>query len=99
MSDSLQPHGLYSPWNSPGQNIEVGSCSFLQGIFPTQGSNLGLPHCRQIPYQLSHQGSSGKFMQYSVIAYMGKESEKEQIYVYVQLNHFAVHLQLTNHDK
>ena len=36
MSDSLQPHGLYSPWNSPGQNTGVGGCSLLQGIFPTQ---------------------------------------------------------------
>ena len=56
MSNFLQPHGLYSPWNSPGQNTGVGS---LQGIFPTQGSNPGLPHCRQILYQLSHQ-MSGK---------------------------------------
>ena len=37
----------------------VGSCFLLQGILPTQGSNSGLPHCRQIPYQLSHQGSPG----------------------------------------
>ena len=37
MSDSLQPHGLYSPWNSAGQNTGVGSHSLLQGIFPTQG--------------------------------------------------------------
>ena len=44
-------------WNSPGQNTGVGSRSLLQGIFPTQGSNPGLPHCRQILYQLSHQGS------------------------------------------
>ena len=36
MSNSLWPHGLYSPWNSPGQNTGVGSCSILQGIFPTQ---------------------------------------------------------------
>ena len=36
MSDSLWPHGLYSPWNSPGQNPGVGSLSFLQGIFPTR---------------------------------------------------------------
>ena len=50
MSDSLQPHGLYSPWNSPGQNTGVGSLSLLQGVFPTQGSNPGLPHCRQILY-------------------------------------------------
>jgi len=57
VSDSLQPHRLYSPWNSPGQNTGVGSLSLLQGIFPAQGSNPGLPHCRQILYQLSHKGS------------------------------------------
>ena len=57
MSDSLRPHGLYSPWNSPGQNTGVGSLSLLQGIFPTQGLNPGLTRCRQILYQLSHQGS------------------------------------------
>ena len=57
VSDSLWPYGLYSPWNSPGQHTGVGSLSLLQGFFPTQGSNPGLPHCRQIPYQLSHQGS------------------------------------------
>ena len=57
MSDLLRPHGLYRPWNSPGQNTGVGSLSLLQGIFPTQGSNPGLPHCRQILYQLSQQGS------------------------------------------
>ena len=56
ISDSLQPHGLYSPWNSPSQNTGVGSLSLLQGIFPTQGPNPGLPHCRGILYQLSHQG-------------------------------------------
>ena len=56
MSNSLRPHGLYSPWVSPGQNTEVGSLSLLQGIFPTQGSNPGLPHCRWILYQLSHKG-------------------------------------------
>ena len=57
MSDSLWPHGLYSPWNSPGQNTGVGSHSLLEGIFPIQGSNPGLLHCRWILYQLSHQGS------------------------------------------
>ena len=57
VSDSLQSHGLYSPWNSPGQHTGVGSCSLLQGIFPTQGSNPGLPNCRCILYQLSHKGS------------------------------------------
>ena len=48
-----------SPWNSPGQNTGVSGLSLLQGIFPTQGSNPGLPHCRQILYQLSHKGSMG----------------------------------------
>ena len=48
VSDSLRPHGLYSPWNSPGQDTGVGSLSLLQGIFPNQGSNSGLPHGRQI---------------------------------------------------
>ena len=47
-SCGLQPVGLLCPWNSPGKNTRVGSHSLLQGIFPTQGSNLGLTHCRQI---------------------------------------------------
>ena len=45
------------PWDSLGKNTEVGSHALLQGIFLTQGSNLGLLHCRQILYHLSHQGS------------------------------------------
>ena len=60
MPDSLRPHGLrptrlLCPRNSPGQNTGRGSCSCLQGIFMTQGSNQGLPHCRQILYHLSYQ--------------------------------------------
>ena len=55
--NSLPPHGLYSPWNCPGQNNGVGSLSLLQEIFQTQGSNPGLPHSRWILYQLSHKGS------------------------------------------
>ena len=58
VSDSLQPHGLYSPWNSPGQNTGVGSLSLVQGIFPTQELNQGLLHSRWIFYQLSCQGNS-----------------------------------------
>ena len=57
VSDSLQPHGLYSPPNSPGQNTGVGSLSLLQGIFPAQGLNPCLPIYRWILYLLSHQGS------------------------------------------
>ena len=57
VSNSLRPHGLYSPWNFLGQNTGMGNLSLLQGIFPTQGSNSGLLHCRQTLYQLSHKGS------------------------------------------
>ena len=60
VSDILRPHGLFSPWDSPGQNPGVGSLSLLQGLFPTQGSNPGLLHCRRILYQLSHRRSPCK---------------------------------------
>ena len=53
ISNSLRPHGLYSPWNSPGKNTGVSSLSLLQGIFPTQGLNPGLWHCSWILYQLA----------------------------------------------
>ena len=49
------PWTIHSPWNSPGQNTGMGGLSLLQ-IFPTQGSNPGLLHCRWILYQLSYQG-------------------------------------------
>ena len=62
VSNSLWPQGLNSPWSSPGQNTGVGCCSLLQGIFPTQGLNPGLLHCRWILYQLSYQGSPGTIM-------------------------------------
>ena len=57
MSNCLQPHRVYSPWNSPGQNIGAVSLSLLQGIFPTQGLKPGLLHCWWILYHLSHRGS------------------------------------------
>ena len=57
VSNCLQPYGLHSPWNPPGQNTGVGSLSLLQEIFPTQGWNPGLPHYRWIFYQLSHKGN------------------------------------------
>ena len=47
-----------TPWTMEFSRPEYCSgYSLLQGIFPTQGSNPGLPHCRQVLYQLSHQGS------------------------------------------
>ena len=58
LPNSLQSHGLNSPWNSPGQNTGVGSLSLLQEIFPTQESNGGFLHCRQILYQLGCQRSA-----------------------------------------
>ena len=57
MSNSLWSHGLYSPWNFLGQNTRVSSLSLLHGIFPTQESNPGLLHCKQILYQLSYVGA------------------------------------------
>ena len=65
-SSSLQPHRLQTarllcPWNSPGKNTGEGCYSLLQGIFPTQGSNPGFPHCRRILYCLSHRGISSHY--------------------------------------
>ena len=56
MSNSVLPHGhtkLFCPWNSPGKNTGMGCHSLLQWIFPIHGSNMGLPHCRQVLYCLS----------------------------------------------
>ena len=53
----LQPSRLLCPWDSPGKKTGVGCYALLRGIFPTQGSNPGLLHCRGILYQLSHQRS------------------------------------------
>ena len=56
LSPNLCNPTVYSPWNSPGQNTGVGSLCLLQRIFPTQGSDPGLPHCKRVLYQLSHKG-------------------------------------------
>ena len=78
VSDSLGPHGL-SLWSSSVQNTGVGSLSLLQGIFPTQGSNPGLPHCRQIIYQLIHKGItdtslSGRKIQKYILTFFSDET-------------------------
>ena len=57
VSDSLRPHGLRSPQNSPGQSTGVGGLSLLQGIFSAQGWNPGLLHCRRMLHQLSHRAA------------------------------------------
>ena len=54
----LEPARLLCPWDSPGKNTGVGCYALLQGIFPTQGSVLGLLHCRRILNHVSHQGST-----------------------------------------
>ena len=66
ISDSLQPRGLWStrflcPWSSPGKSTGMGHPFLLQGIFLTQGSKPGLPHCGQIPCHLSQQGSHSTY--------------------------------------
>ena len=60
VSKSLQPHVLYSPWNSPSQDTGVGRLSLLQHIFPTHESNRGLLHCRHILYQLNYNQRSSQ---------------------------------------
>ena len=84
MSASLQPHGLYSPWDFPGWNTGVGSLSLLQGIFPTQGSNPGLPHCRRTLYQLSHKGSP------RILEWVAEEWIKKAWYTYTMEYYSAV---------
>ena len=57
LDTQLEPGPQSAHGDSPGKNTGVGCHALLQGIFPNQGSNLGLQHCRQILYHLSHQGS------------------------------------------
>ena len=63
MSHSLQLHGLWPirllcPWDFLGKSAGVDCHFLLQGIFPTQDSNPGLPYFRQMVYRLSHEGRS-----------------------------------------
>ena len=74
VSDSLWPHGLCSPWNSPGQNTGVSGLSLLQGIFPTQGPNPALLHYRWILYQLSHHGSP-RMLEWIAYPFSGRSSQ------------------------
>ena len=54
----IDPTRLLCPWDFPGKNTGMGCHFLLQRIFPTQGLNPGLLHCRQILYHLSHHGSN-----------------------------------------
>ena len=82
--NSLWPHGLsparlLCPWNSPVKNTGGGCYSLLQRIFPTQGSNPGLLHCRQIHYllllyQLSHQ-ESARILEWVAFPFSSRSSQ------------------------
>ena len=97
LSDCLWPHGLYSPWNSLGQTTGVGSHSLLQRIFPTQGSNPGLMHCRLILYQLSHRGRPGilKWVRsnQSILKEISPECSLEGLMLKLKLQYFGHLLQ------
>ena len=82
-----------TPWNSPGQNIVVGSLSLLQGIFPTQGSNPGFPHCRQILYQLSHKGS---FIFYKFVNWLSEKKKSVQFKFHIHAKSLQLCLTLCN---
>ena len=89
VSNSLRLHGLYSSWNSPGQNTGVGSLSLPQRIFLTQESERGLLHCKQIVYQLSYQGSRFVNSFVNKLGYQGrgflKYNSEKMIEVYFML--------------
>ena len=73
VSDTLQLHRFYSPWNSPGQNTGVGSCSLLQGIFPTPGIKPGSSVLQADSlYCVSHQGSPGKTIALTIWTFVDK---------------------------
>ena len=79
VSDSCDPMDCSPPsssvhGDSPGKNTRVGNHSLHQGIFPTQGWNLGLQHCRQILYHLSHQGGMVSYGQFSIHIWSLRES-------------------------
>ena len=94
VSNALQPHGLQHArllclWNSPGKNTGVGCHFLLQGIFQTQGSNLGLLKLRQILYHLSHQGSPERkqflyLFPRAIINYIKFIRLKEQTFIFSQ---------------
>ena len=69
------------PWDSPGKNTGVGCHCLLQGIFPTQGLNPGLLHCRQTLYPLSHQGSQ-KLQTAFQSSYTTSQSALKSIHVF-----------------
>ena len=103
-SDSVQPHGLQSTWlfcplNSIGKNTGVDCHSLFQGIFPTQGWDLGLPHCRQFLYHLSHkkiQTIRGEMQnEFSIFLSASSSSHSQRLTLHLFLN---FHLVITFED-
>jgi len=75
---------LLRPWDFQGKSIEVGCYFLLQGIFPTQGLNPGLSHCRQMLYRLSHQGSQSEEELKNLLMKVKEESEKVGLKLNIQ---------------
>ena len=84
---------LLCPWNSPGKNTGVDCLSLLHGIFPTQGLNPGLPHCRWNFYHLSHQGSPLRII-HRVNQWVKKQRHRKENDIYLFLE--AITLDLTS---
>ena len=83
------PTRLFSPWDFPGNNTGVGCHALLQGIFPTQGSNLGLLHCRWILYCLSHQV---RYLKRSIYIYTYIYTHIH-MYIYIHIHkHLYIHI-------
>ena len=80
------PPGSSVHGDSPGKNTGVGSHALLQGIFPTQGSNPGLPYCRWILYCLRHQASPFKSIINTNKFRVGKYLKDD--YLTINLNHY-----------
>ena len=84
VSDSLQRQGLQParplcPWDCPGKKTGVGCHFLLQGIFPTQGSNPGLPHCRRILYRLGQPGKPSRRLDlYLAVLYLSFSTQYVQ---------------------
>ena len=81
---------LLCPWDFPGKNIGMGCPFLLQGIFPTQGSKLGLPQCRQILYQLSPPGNKINQLQQMVFITNILKSKREHKWLGAEQVHFCM---------
>ena len=88
------PPGSFVHGDSPGKNTGVGCQVLLQGIFPAQGLNSGLPHRRWIPYQLNHQGSS-RILEWVAYPFFRESSQPRcQIYIHRQMKYIPIYRQM-----